>query len=206
MRLSALLILFAAASACAAQTAPNSSAVPTLPQQSLNSGNGAVATRQRNWATLPELSKEELARRVEEMQKRADQACPVVLTSASLTPHLMLLHAGSDSSKDGGLDLEFRNASGKSIYSMEFSVEILAKKSVYDLAATRLHLDLTAYGARSADETFAQLRHLSLPEGTHPSVVESVTLKQVFYEDGTVWTAKDDACGIGPDRMMAIAR
>jgi hypothetical protein len=153
------------------------------------------------------MSKEELARRVEEMQTRADRACPVVLTSANLTPHLMLLRAEGDSSRDGGLDLEFRNASGKSIDSMEFSVQILARKSIYDLAATRIHLDLAAYGARSADETFAQLRHLSLPEGMNPSIVESVTLKQVFYEDGTVWTAKNDSfCGLGPDRMLAIAR
>jgi hypothetical protein len=137
----------------------------------------------------------------------SERNCPVVLTSASITPYLRLLRTGADPGKAGGLDLEFRNASGKSIDSMEFSVEILAKQSKYDLAASRIHLDLTAYGGRSVDDTFAQLRHLALPEGTHPSLVESVTLKQVFYEDGTVWTAKDDsACGIGPDRVMAIAR
>jgi hypothetical protein len=207
MKLSTLLVLFAAASTCIAQNTAKSPAASALPPHSFDSNSVTVVTMGRDSEALPQISKEELAHRIEQMQKMADRACPVVLTSANLTPHLLLLRAGGDAGKDGGLDLEFRNASGKSIFSMELAVQILAKKSIYDLAATRIHLDLTAYGARSADETFAQLRHLALPEGMNPSIVESVTLKQVFYEDGTVWTAKNDSfCGLGSDRMLSIAR
>ena len=205
MKLSVLLILLAAASTCVAQSTAQPFAIPSLPQLSPDSGSAMPA--QQSVPILPQISEEDLGHKMRQMLNQVDGSCPVVLTSASLSPYLLLLRSGGNDGRQGGLDLEFRNTSGKSIYSMDFSVEILAKKSKYDLAATRISLDLTVYGARSADETFAQLRHLSLPQAMHPSTVESVTVRQVFYEDGTVWTAREGSfCGLGPNRMMAIAR
>ena len=134
-------------------------------------------------------------------------SCPVVLTSARITPYLMLLETASD--RPGNtLDLEFRNASDKEIRSLKFSARIFVKKSIYDLdyqPAIQLHL--TTYGTRSLDETFAQLRRLSLPESIHPTLVEGVTLEQVTFADGSVWSAKDhDRCGITPGQMLNVVR
>ena len=112
-------------------------------------------------------------------------SCPVVLTSAWMTPHLMLLDTARDPTANG-IDLEFNNISGKEIRLMQFSAQLLVKKSMYDLGyLPPIHVHLTADGTRTLDETFAQFRHLSLPEGIHPTLVQAVTLEQVTFEDGS---------------------
>jgi hypothetical protein len=139
---------------------------------------------------------------------RVNQAsCPVVLTGAGLTPYLMLLNTSGDPSGNS-LDLEFRNASGKEIRSMEISARILVKRSIYDLdylPAIRLYL--TAYGTKSVDATFAQVRRLSLPEDIHPTLVEGITLEQVIFADSTTWTSGGNQyCGFSPSQMLQVAR
>ncbi|MBV8438783.1 MAG: hypothetical protein JOY95_14860 [Silvibacterium sp.] len=139
---------------------------------------------------------------------RTTQAnCPVVLASAWLAPRLQLLKSG-DASGGNGLDLEFRNASGKEIRSIELSATILVKKSIYDLGyLPPVHLHLTAYGTQNIDSAFAELRRLSLPEEMHPALVDGVRLEQVTFEDGSVWSPENDQfCGLKPDPMRSIAR
>jgi hypothetical protein len=171
MKLSALLLLAAAASACAGQ----------------------------NIVTFEKAAPS---------QDQVGQAnCPVVLTSVGLTPYLMSLDT-SGGSAGNRLALEFRNMSGKEIRSMEFSARILVKRSIYDLnylPAIRLYL--TAYGTRNVDDTFAQLRQLSLPEGIHPALIEGAALEQVTFADGSVWTPKNNQyCGFSPNQTLPVAK
>lgn len=141
------------------------------------------------------------------LDRTAEANCPVVLTSAWLAPHLQLLRS-DDPSGGNGIDLEFRNASGKEIRSLELSAMILVKKSIYDLGyLPPVHLDLTASGTRNIDSTFAELRRLSLPTQMHPALVDSVRLEQITFEDGSVWSpVSSQYCGLKPDPMRSIAR
>ena len=133
--------------------------------------------------------------------------CPVVLTSAWLAPRMQLLKSG-DASDGNGIDLEFHNASGKAIRSMELSATILVKRSIYDLGyLPPVNLQLTAFGTRNIDSAFDELRRLTLPTEMHPALVDSVQLEQVTFEDGSVWSPKtDQSCGLAPDPMRSIAR
>ena len=142
------------------------------------------------------------------MFERSMQAnCPVVLTSAWLAPRLQLLKS-DDTSGGNGIDLEFRNASGKAIRSLELSARILVKRSIYDLGyLPPVHLHLSANGTRNIDSAFDDLRRLTLPANLHPAVVDSVRLEQVIYADGSVWTpASSQYCGLMPDPTRSIGR
>ena len=164
MKLSALLVLFAAASTCFAQ--------PTAKPPT-------VQTHQAG--------------------------CPVVLTSAEMTPYLMLLRASGGPATQGGLDLKFRNASGKEIQSMALQAEFLAKKSIYDLRTDKLEVHLTAQGTRDMNDALDHLRHLPLPERSHPVMLNRIQLEQVTFTDGSIWTpVKDDACGFSPNPAQEI--
>jgi len=197
MKLSALLLL--CATMCMAQAvAPHPSTAPSLQQAP------GVAT---DYEDLPVPGPELQAAFMRMMERSMQANCPVVLTSAWLAPRLQLLKSGGE--VDGnGIDLEFRNASGKEIRSMELSATILVKKSIYDLGSLPLlHLDLTAYGTRNIDSAVDELRRLTLPTRIHPALVDSVRLEQVSFEDGSVWSPKTGQyCGLTPDPMRSIAR
>jgi hypothetical protein len=153
------------------------------------------------------LSKEDLEKNVQAIIDRADQAgCPVKLTSAGLTPYLLLLRTSTNApATQGGLDLQFENASGKEIRSMEFDARFLAKKSIYDLKAEKIDLHLTASGTSSIDKTFDHLRHLPLPERTNPVMLSTVMLEQVTFSDGSVWApANDNYCGISANQTVRV--
>jgi hypothetical protein len=197
MKLSALLLLGAAM--CMAQAVtPRQSAVPS-PQQS------PAATE---YEALPIPSPAVQAAIARDMERAAQANCPVVLTSAWLAPRLQLLKSADASADGNGLDLEFRNASGKAIRSMELSATILIKKSIYDLGyLPPVHLQLTAFGTRNIDSAVDELRRLTLPSEMHPALVDSVRLEQVTFADGSVWSPKTDQyCGLTPDPMRSIAR
>ena len=171
MKLSALLLLGAAAFTCAAQTSSPRSQLQGI------------------------------------LDRTADANCPVVLTGVWLAPRLQLLKSG-DASDGNGIDLEFRNASGKEIRSMELSATVLVKKSIYDLGyLPPVHISLTAYGTRNIDSAFDELRRLTLPTQMHPALVDGVRLEQVTFDDGSVWSPKTNQyCGLQPDPMRSIAR
>jgi len=203
MKLSALLVLVALTSTCVAQKI----AARPIPSSDQNAQVGIVddqALSRAAAAVGAAATQEELHR----MMERLSQAnCPVVLTSAWIKPYLMLLKTGDDS-RGGSIDLEFRNTSGKEIRSMELSAQILVKKSVYDLGyLPPIYVQLTAYGTSSLDKTSAQLRHLTLPDGIHAALVRGVTLEQVTFSDGSVWTpANNEYCGVGPNQSLPVAR
>lgn len=205
MKLSALLLLAAAASTCVAQSVVTfQSAAPSSTQSSTV---GIVDDQALSRAAAETAA----AARLKELQKMMDRVneanCPVALTSAWLTPRLMLLDTSSGSTGNS-LDLEFRNTSGKPIRSMELSARILVKRSIYDLNyLPPLHVYLTSYGTKSVDSTFAELRHLSLPEGIHPALIDGVTLEQVTFEDGSVWASRGDQyCRFSPNQSLPVAR
>ncbi|HZD50461.1 MAG TPA: hypothetical protein VE178_17090 [Silvibacterium sp.] len=202
MKLSALLLLsslltgaFTRAGVAQSNPAPSPSQNLTVDDQALSRAAAAVAASAR-------------AKDLQKMMDRVSRAnCPVVLTSAWLTPRLQLLKS-DEASGGNGIDLVFQNASGKEIRSMELSATILVKKSIYDLGyLPPVHLSLTAYGTRNIDSAFAELRRLSLPTEIHPALVESIRLEQVTFEDGSVWSSgTDQYCGLTPDPMRSIAR
>ena len=197
MKLSALLLL--GASMCMAQAVTPPQAATSSPQRNPNSETA--------YEVLPIPSPAVQAAIARDMERAMQANCPVVLTSAWLAPRLQLLKSGEDA--DGnGIDLEFRNASGKEIRSMELSATILVKKSIYDLGyLPPLHLSLTADGTRNIDSAFAELRRLSLPTEMHPALVDSVRVEQVTFADGSVWSPKGNQfCGLMPDPMRSIAR
>ncbi|MGA7312609.1 MAG: hypothetical protein WBX22_01440, partial [Silvibacterium sp.] len=141
-----VLLLLAAVPTCVAQS--NSASPQATPSLDPNPKMGIVDDESIRVAA--DFAAAAATKESQKTMDRINQAdCPVVLASAGLTPYLMLLHTSGETANNGGLDLEFRNASGKEIRSMEFSAEILVKKSIYDLDSLRIHLHLTAYGTAS---------------------------------------------------------
>lgn len=200
-----VILLLVAVSVCVAQS--NTASPQARPSPNLNPKVGIVDDKAMSRAAA-DVAAAAMVGESQKMMDRINQAdCPVVLTSAMLTPYLMLLHTSGDAANNGGLDLEFRNASGKGIRSMEFSAEILVKKSIYDLNSLRVHLHLTADGTASMDKAFAQFRHLSLPQQIHPTMVERITVEQVTFADGSIWTSRTDSyCGFAPSQTLPVAR
>lgn len=206
MKLSVLLLL-AAASTCMAQSLAISpqAAASTGPNPQVGIVDSEAVSRAATAFAEAAANKE--LQKVKVMDHVNQTNCPVVLTSAWMTPHLMLLNTAREPTGNG-IDLEFNNVSGKEIRLMELSAQLLVKKSIYDLGyLPPIHLHLTAYGTRSLDQTFAQLRHLPLPDGIHAGLLQAVTLEQVTFADGSLWTPKsNDYCGIGPNQMLPVAR
>jgi hypothetical protein len=212
MKLSALLLLLTAATAFYAQELVK----PRVVIYKAAPGSPPVTIPAQDWSAMQKMSKTEFQEKLQELTDRMNQVgCPVVLTSAQMTPYLMLLRSGDGTANNSnvpgtgpGLDLEFRNASGKEIRSIDLSATILVKKTIYDLGyLPPVHLHLTAYGTRNIDSAFAELRRLTLPTQMHPALVDSVRLEQVIFADGSVWTPKTSQyCGLTPDPMRSIAR
>jgi hypothetical protein len=208
MKLSVLLTACIAVSSCLAQTSPKPAVA--FPAPKADSGNITVQIPPQVWSELQKLPPAEMQRQPQAIvrvtsDRNSQEGCPVVLTSAGLAPYLMLLREGGEEGKSGGIDLEFRNASGRAIGSMEFTAHLIAKRSKYDLGGSSVFLNLTAYGSRSIDSTFTELRRLSLPENIHPVIVEDIALRQVIFEDGSVWAPeKDRRCRLSPGGAWQI--
>jgi hypothetical protein len=193
--------------ACAGQG--QSAAKHAVPSPNFQSDAGSVilAVPQGVGTDSDEARVDELQRQVRALVDRVEQrGCPVMLTSAGLTPHFMLVRREAEDGDAGGLDLEFHNASGKAIRVLELSVHVLVRRSVYDLGATSAYFPMTASGTKSADKTVSELRHLAFPQGVHPARVADIALRQVVFEDGTVWSpASGNSCGYSPDGALQIA-
>jgi hypothetical protein len=202
MKLSTLLVLFTISSVCFAQAPvkPPGGIYGTTP------GSGPVTIPAQDWTAMQEMPKAEFQQKFQQLTDRINQAgCPVVLTSAEMTPYLMLLRASGGPATQGGLDLRFRNTSGKEIQSIELGAEFLAKKSIYDLRTDKLEVHLTAQGTRDINDAFDHLRHLPLPERSHPVMLNRIQLEHVTFTDGSIWTpVRDDACGFSPNRAQEI--
>ncbi|MGA8531091.1 MAG: hypothetical protein WB622_15345 [Acidobacteriaceae bacterium] len=125
------------------------------------------------------------------VQPSPDQSgCPVVLTQAHLNwPATFMPVTAAEKVTEPNLALGFQNSSGKPIQSVGITARFLGKTSKYQLDASAFELHLTFSGTDSADKTAEQLRELRLPEKMYAYGVTRISLDQVTFGDGTVWTA-----------------
>lgn len=113
--------------------------------------------------------------------------CPVAFTNVALETKARLMPVQLGQPQDGSLSFSYENQSGKQIQSIAVRVELRVKKSVYDLDATPIALDMMLTG-KSAQE--------KLPLAVRAYGFTRVTLQQVTYSDGTIWTPGDKLhCG-----------
>lgn len=140
----------------------------------------------------------------------ADQSgCPLALTGASLTSaHAGVLPIRSNADNAGSLDLGFRNQSGKQIRSVSVTAHLRVKTDVYALDATPVDMRLTFSGTDDTDRKADQLTHISLPGRAWLFGVAQVSLDQVIFADGNLWTAPTSSvCRTnGPGSLRIQAR
>ncbi len=125
------------------------------------------------------------------MPRSPDQTgCPVVLTQAHLNwPATLIPVTAAEKVTEPNLALGFQNPSGKAIGSVSITAKFLGKTSKYQLDANAFELRLTFSGSDSPDKTAEQLREIRLPEKMYAYGVTRISLDQVTFEDGTVWSA-----------------
>jgi hypothetical protein len=139
---------------------------------------------------------------------RLNQAgCPLYLRSASVAPEGGYLPVTAQNRQDGVLDLHFRNQSGKPIASVAITAQVNVKTNIYALDAHTLQLRLAMAGTQDLDKTLDQIQHIVLPQHVYLFGVAQVTLDQVTFVDGSVWTAssRNNVCRTGPVNMEQIA-
>ena len=105
--------------------------------------------------------------------------CPVAFTNVSLETRARLMPVQLGQPQDGSLFFEYKNQSGRKIQSIAVHVELRFKKSVYDLDATPITLDMMLTGTNTSEK---------LPLAVRAYGLTRVTLQQVTYADGTIWT------------------
>jgi hypothetical protein len=108
--------------------------------------------------------------------------CPVAFTDVALDTKAHFMPVRQDTAPAGSLKFQYKNQSGKEIQSISVRVELKVKKSVYDLDATTVTLNMTLTG-KGADET--------LPLTLRTYGLSRVTLEQVSFTDGTIWNASE---------------
>jgi hypothetical protein len=117
--------------------------------------------------------------------------CPLTLTSAQLNwPPSYLPVTTAQKVTQPSLALGFRNSSGKAIRSVGVTARFLGKTSVYQLDASSVDVRISFAGADGAKRAAEQLRQLQfqVPDKTHLYGVTRVSLAQVLFADGTLWT------------------
>lgn len=116
--------------------------------------------------------------------------CPVVLTEAHLNwPATLMPVTAAERGTEPNLALGYQNSSGKAIGSVGITARFVGKTSKYQLDATAFDLQLTFSGSDSRDKTAEQMRDLRLPMKFYAYGVTRVSLDQVTFADGTIWTA-----------------
>jgi hypothetical protein len=111
--------------------------------------------------------------------------CPVVFTDVALKTQARYMPVKQDAGPDNSLAFKYKNQSGKQIQSIEIRVELKVKRSIYDLDTTTITRDMTLTG-NTAD---------TLPLNVIVYSLGPVTLQQVNYVGGKVWTPKaTDTC------------
>jgi len=176
VRLFVSALLLAAVPAVFAQQNPGQAAVVLQ--------NGAAVSLQQQ-AALAKGAAEEAA----ELSRMRQTGCPLYLESASVAPEAGYLPVTAQNRQDGALDLHFRNQSGKAIASAAITARVNVKTNVYALDAHPLELHLTLPGTEDLDKALDQMEHIVLPQHVYLFGVARVTLDQVTYADGSVWTA-----------------
>lgn len=121
-----------------------------------------------------------------------DQAgCPLVFEAADLTSlnRAGVFPVSANGVPSAGLRLRFENASGKPIRSVGIDVRVTGKADKYQLDASTFTFQLTFSGTNAVDRAAEQLRQIPLPRPMYPYGMSQVSLSQVFFTDGSTWTA-----------------
>lgn len=105
--------------------------------------------------------------------------CPVAFTDVSLTRNAHYMPVKQGTTPDNSLTFKYKNDSGKQIESISIRVELNVKRSIYDLDATTITRNMTLTG------TSGEVLPL---KSLHTYGLGSVTLEQVSYVGGDVWT------------------
>jgi len=116
--------------------------------------------------------------------------CPVTLTSARLNwPASYLPVTRAEKVTEPNLALGFQNSSGKAIRLVTITARLLGKHDIYQLDADAFDLRLTFPGVDAAGKAAEQLREIRVPATMHAYGVTRVSLEQVLFDDGSLWTA-----------------
>jgi hypothetical protein len=111
--------------------------------------------------------------------------CPVELTSAKLNwPASYLPVTSAENVTQPNLALGFKNSSGKPIRAVTITARFLGKQNVYQLDASAIDLRLTFSGVDATDH----LREIRVPAKMYAYGVTRVSLEQVLFADGSLWT------------------
>ena len=123
----------------------------------------------------------------EDLARTLSSGCPVQLSKVSLTrPPRLVLASGWVDGRHAKLSLQYANTNGKDIQFIEVKADLLVKKSIYELDATKIGVDLVLWRggvlARGGSESQA------LPVKGDAFGLSTVDLEQVVFTDGTTWT------------------
>jgi hypothetical protein len=165
--------------------------------------NGAAPTPQQKAALAKAQAEAEAVGRI-----MNQTGCPLYMQSASVAPEGGYLPVTAQNRQDGALDLHFRNQSGKAITSASITARVNVKTNIYALDAHPLELRLALSGTQDLDKTLDQIQHIVLPQHVYLFGVAQVTLDQVTYGDGSVWTAepRNNMCRTNGPGIDKIAR
>ncbi|GGG98291.1 hypothetical protein [Silvibacterium dinghuense] len=206
MKLSAVVLLLSAGAIASAQTATGTQ--PAFPAPPVALGTPSQQASEATTERLRKQAQVQVESMLHELDRQAAEhpSCPVLLTSAEFEPYAMPV--GSTGQGPGHFNLRYQNHSGKSIASLKLSVQLLVKRSVYDLQAYPLSLTLSAESGSSGE--LDQLSRLALPTGLHPTTIRNVALIEVTYSDGSTWTSAPSldgtpACSLQPSPMREVA-
>ena len=108
--------------------------------------------------------------------------CPIAFTDVSLKASARIMPVHAEMEPASSLAFQYRNQSGKDIRSITVRAELQIKRSVYDLDSITIARDLTL--TEDGAETLP-LHLITYGLGT-------VTLEQVAFADGTIWSATTD--------------
>jgi hypothetical protein len=160
---------------------------------------GQNQTGSQDQATLAKAQAAVQAQMQSLTDKMTQAGCPLFLQSASVAPTAGLLPVGMRTSGDGALNLHFRNQSGKAIQSASITAHLRIKTNVYALDAHPVDLRLSLNGTDELNKAVDQLTRITLPDHVYLFGVATVSLDQVTFDDGSVWTAKAgaNACAVG---------
>jgi hypothetical protein len=106
--------------------------------------------------------------------------CPVIFTDVALKTNAHFMRVRQGAPPDRSVDFQYKNQSGKLIAAISVRADLKVKKSVYDLDTTTVTLNMALSGT-GAEEI--------LPLTMLAYGLDRVTLEQVSYIDGTIWTA-----------------
>lgn len=134
-------------------------------------------------------TQEPLQEAIAEIERNSQSGCPVTLTSARLNwPASYLPVTSAEKVTQPSLALGFKNSSGKAIRSATITARFLGKQDVYQLDAGAFDLRLTFSGVDAVDKAAEQLREIRVPAKLYAYGVTRVSLEQVLFADGSLWT------------------